>query len=64
MLDLAALFLVITAVLTAINRRFIGLPTTIGVMSIALSLSLAFVGLHKLGISALDDQVRRYFGIY
>jgi len=62
MLDLAALFLVITAVLAAINRRFIGLPTTIGVMSIALSLSLAFVGLHKLGISALDDQVKEILG--
>lgn len=62
MLDLAALSLVITAVLAAINRRFIGLPTTIGVMSIALTLSLAFVGLHKLGISALDDQVKRILG--
>lgn len=58
MLDLAAVFLVITALLAVINRRFIGLPTTVGVMSIALMLSLLFVGLQKLGISALDAKAK------
>ena len=62
MLDLAAIFLVITALLAVFNRRFIGLPTTIGVMSIALLLSLLFLALHKLGISALDLQVKELLG--
>lgn len=47
--------LVFTAVLAYVNQRFIGLPTVIGVMLIALLLSLAFVGLGHLGISWLRD---------
>lgn len=59
MLDIAAIFIVITALLAFINHRFIGLPTTIGVMSIALALSLAFVGLDQLGIHQLGDYEER-----
>lgn len=55
MLDLAAIFIVITSLLAYINHRFVGLPTTIGVMIIALVLSLAFVGLDQLGLHALGD---------
>jgi CPA1 family monovalent cation:H+ antiporter len=40
MLDIAAIFLTLTAVLAYLNRRFIGFPATIGVMIIALALSL------------------------
>ncbi|MBA1190830.1 sodium:proton antiporter [Pseudomonas entomophila] len=40
MLDIVAVFLCITAVLAFLNRRFVGLPSAIGVMGIALSLSL------------------------
>jgi monovalent cation:H+ antiporter, CPA1 family len=57
--DLAATFLVITALLAYINHRFIGLPTTIGVMSIALVLSLAFVGLDQFGFHQLGDYEER-----
>jgi len=53
MLDIAAACIVITALLAFVNHRFIGLPTTIGVMSIALFLSLAFVGLDRIGFHKL-----------
>jgi len=55
MFDVAVSCLVLTAVLAYCNHRFIGLPTTIGVMSIALVLSFTLVGLDKLGMSALRD---------
>lgn len=55
MFDIAVVFLVLTAVMAYINKRFVGLPTTIGVMVIALVLSLILVGLEKLGITALHD---------
>ncbi len=50
MLDVAALLLVVTALLAYLNHRFLRLPTTIGVMAIALFLSLAIVGLHAVGL--------------
>ncbi|QGW82593.1 cation:proton antiporter [Variovorax paradoxus] len=57
MLDIAAACLVITALLAYVNHRFVGLPTTIGVMAIALLLSLAIVLLNAVG---LDHGLRRY----
>ncbi len=51
MLDIVALFLVITALLAYLNHRFVGMPTTIGVMSGALALSLLLIGLNALGIA-------------
>jgi CPA1 family monovalent cation:H+ antiporter len=44
MLDIAALCLVATALVAYLNERFVRLPTTIGVMAIALVISLALVG--------------------
>ncbi len=55
MFDVAVSFLVLTALLSYLNHRFIGLPTTIGVMGIALLLSFALFGLNKLGFGALRD---------
>jgi CPA1 family monovalent cation:H+ antiporter len=52
-LDLTATILVITALLAYVNQRFIRLPTTIGVMSIALGLSIVFVGLDRLGLPGM-----------
>lgn len=52
MLEIAVWCLVVTALLSYINERFIGLPTTIGVMTMALVLSLALIGLDFLGWSA------------
>lgn len=45
MLEIIAVCLVITALLAYLNHRFIGMPTTIGVMAAALVLSLSLVGL-------------------
>jgi CPA1 family monovalent cation:H+ antiporter len=49
MLDIAAACLVITALLSYVNQRFVGLPTAIGVMAIALMLSLLLVALNAFG---------------
>lgn len=57
MLDLAATCLVLTALFAYLNHRFIRLPTTIGVMAIALLLSLAIIGLDAAG---LGGDLRRY----
>ena len=57
MLDVAAICLAVTALLAYLNHRFVGLPTTIGVMAIALALSLCMVGLNALG---LDHGLRHY----
>ncbi|MBI1891432.1 MAG: sodium:proton antiporter [Burkholderiales bacterium] len=56
MLDTVALFLSLTAVLAYLNRKYVGLPPAIGVMGIALTLSLATIGLDALGFGA----VRQY----
>lgn len=53
MLDIIAICLTITAILAYLNRRFIGLPPTIGVMVIALLISVSLVGLNALGLSYL-----------
>jgi CPA1 family monovalent cation:H+ antiporter len=57
MLDIAAICLVITALLAYLNHRFIGLPTTIGVMAAALVFSLTLVGLDALGVA---HDLRQY----
>lgn len=57
MLDIAAICLVITAVLAYLNHRFVGLPTTIGVMAAALILSLTLVGLDAIGLA---HSLRQY----
>ena len=57
MLNIAAICLVVTALLAYLNHRFVRLPTTIGVMVIALVLSLSLVGLDAVG---LDYGLRQY----
>jgi CPA1 family monovalent cation:H+ antiporter len=57
MLNIVAIFLVVTALLAYLNHRFIGMPTTIGVMAAALVLSLALVGLDAVGVA---HEVRVY----
>ncbi len=52
MLQIAIWCLVVTAVLAYVNHRFIGLPTSIGVMTIALAISVGLIGLDHLGFSA------------
>jgi CPA1 family monovalent cation:H+ antiporter len=55
MFDVAVICLVLTALLAYVNLRFIGLPTVIGVMAIALLLSFVLIGLDHLGIGRLHD---------
>ncbi|MEO6033198.1 MAG: sodium:proton antiporter, partial [Burkholderiaceae bacterium] len=52
MFDIAAICLALTALLAYLNHRFVRLPMTIGVMVIALLLSLGIVALDRLGIDA------------
>lgn len=52
---IAAVLLTLTAVFSYVNHRFIHLPTTIGVMLIALVLSLGLIGLNALGVD-LESQ--------
>ena len=53
MFDTAVIFLVLTALMAYVNIRFIKLPTTIGVMAIAMGLSLVLFGLNHFGVSDL-----------
>ena len=56
MFEVAVTCLVLTAILAYINKRFVGLPTVIGVMTIALLLSFALIGLDQLGIRTLRSE--------
>lgn len=49
MLNIVAILLVLTAAFAYLNHRYLKWPTTIGVMAIALALSLVIVVLDKLG---------------
>lgn len=51
MSDIFAICLVITALLTYLNHRFLGLPTAIGVMAASLALSLILIGLDAAGLA-------------
>ena len=57
MLDITATCLVVTALLAYLNHRITKLPTTIGVMVIALVISLGIVALNRLG---LDHGLRSF----
>jgi Na+:H+ antiporter len=51
MLNIVAICLVITALLAYLNHRFLGMPTTIGVMAASLAFSLALIGLDAVGLA-------------
>lgn len=53
--DAAVIFLVLTALLAYGSHRFLRLPTTIGVMAIAMLLSFVLIGLDWLGMSGLHS---------
>jgi CPA1 family monovalent cation:H+ antiporter len=57
MLEQIAIALSITALLAYLNHRFVGLPPTIGIMSIALLLSLCLSALRALGWGELHQLV-------
>jgi CPA1 family monovalent cation:H+ antiporter len=58
LLDLSALLLTLAAVFGYLNHRFIGLPTTIGVMLIAIVASLVLTLGGALGFSAGETMAR------
>ena len=55
--DVAALLISISALFAYVNHRFIGLPTTIGVMIIAMLTSVSIYLLGLLGFADFHDQV-------
>jgi monovalent cation:H+ antiporter, CPA1 family len=61
MLDIAAVCLAATALLAWLNHRFVGLPTTIGVMAIALMVSLGIVALDALGVTGAPRALGEAF---
>jgi len=61
-IDVAAILISISALFAYINHRFIGLPTTIGVMMIAMLLSLLVYLFGLLGFADLHDQVTLMLG--
>lgn len=57
MLDIIGLLIALTAIFSYLNHRFIRLPTTIGVMCIALVLSLLLIGAGQLGLASIEQWV-------
>lgn len=58
-LNLAAILITLSALFSYVNHRFIGLPTTIGVMLIALLLSLLLILIGELGITQFEQVAER-----
>ncbi len=59
LLEIASIFLVVTALLAYVNQRLFGLPIAVGVMVIALALSLVLVGLDAVGLfEGVHDAVQ------
>jgi len=57
-LDVAALLVTLTAIFSYLNHRFVRLPTTIGVMLIALALSLGLLAIGEAGTPVKAWAVR------
>jgi CPA1 family monovalent cation:H+ antiporter len=57
-LDLAALLLTLAAIFSYINFRFLKLPTTIGIMLIAMLISISLVVLGHCGFEAFKTRQR------
>lgn len=60
MFDIAVACLVVTALAAWFNVRFIRLPNAIGVMAVAMLLSLGLLGAHRLGFGALYAYERAF----
>jgi CPA1 family monovalent cation:H+ antiporter len=61
-LDLAALLLTLAAVFAYINHRYIGLPTAIGIMLMAIVMSLGVVGLGYFGFEGVRTRAAEVLG--
>lgn len=60
MFEIAVIALTLTALLAYINQRWIGLPSTIGVMIIAMLISIGLVVLNSLGFYTLSSPALAY----
>lgn len=58
--DVTAILVTVAAVFSFINYRFIKLPAAIGLMLIALAMSLGLIALAKLGYPGLEHAVERF----
>ena len=58
MFSIVAVLLAITAALAYLNERLIGLPTTIGVMLVALAISVILLVLGSLGVLSIAERAR------
>ena len=58
MLNVVAVLLTLTASFSYLNHRYLKWPTTIGVMALALTVSLGVIGLDEIGFAALRGQER------
>jgi len=56
LLNLLAILITLAATFSYVNHRYIGVPTTIGVMLIALIFSLALIGLELFGIGEFEKR--------
>ena len=56
-IQVTSLLITISALFAYINHRFIGLPTTIGVMIVALSMSVIVYLLGQLGFADFEAEV-------
>ncbi len=59
LLDLMAALVTLSALFSYVNHRFIRLPTTVGVMLIALLLSVSLMTFGKLGFADLEQYAER-----
>lgn len=57
MFEVAVICLVITALMAYMNYRWVGLPSTIGVMAIAMLISMSLVVAHQLGFADTTEPV-------
>ncbi len=57
--EITAILMVLTALFSFINYRLLRMPTTIGVMFIALAVSLGIIGLGWLGIDIGQSEIAR-----
>ena len=63
LLDIVALLVTISALLSYVNYRYLRLPTTIGLMIIALLLSLALLALGQLAPNLIQPVLTLIEGI-
>jgi len=57
-IDLIAILITLTALFAYLNERFVKLPTTVGVMIVALCFSLVVLALGKLGVGNLTETAQ------